>query len=488
MFSRVLVANRGAIACRILRTLKTMKIGSVAVYSEADREARHVLDADEAVLVGPAPPSQSYLAVDHILAAAESTGAQAIHPGYGFLSENVEFAWECVRRGIAFIGPRVEHIEAFALKHTARAVAERCNVPLLPGTGILSDLLHALAQAAELGYPVMLKSSAGGGGIGMRVCHTEAQLSDAYESVVRLSRNSFHDGSVYLEKFVERAKHVEAQIFGDGKGGVVTLGLRDCSAQRRHQKVIEETPVPGLDAKTGEAICTSATILGKAVGYASAGTVEFLYDADSHAHYFLEVNTRLQVEHGVTEQVTGLDLVEMMIREAAGELPPIENLQVQPKGCSIEARIYAEDPAKNFQPAPGKLTHVSFPGPEIARVETWVENGTEVTPFYDPMIAKIIVTGVDRSDALARLRIALDQTVLYGTETNLRYLRAAAASDTFTTGAMTTAFLGSFNVERCAFEVLDGGTQTTIQDFPGRLGYWHVGVPPQALWICLPFA
>jgi urea carboxylase len=487
MFSKVLVANRGTIACRILRTLERMSIASVAVYSEADREARHVLDADESVLLGPGPASDSYLAVERVLAAAEKTGAEAIHPGYGFLSENVEFARACARRGIAFIGPRVEQIEAFALKHTAREIAERCGVPLLRGTGILSGVDEALSRAQVLGYPVMLKSSAGGGGIGMRVCHTPVELADAYESVVRLSRNSFRDGSVYLEKFVARAKHVEAQIFGDGKGGVLTLGLRDCSAQRRHQKVIEETPVPGLDEAVAQQMRASAELLGNAVNYASAGTVEFLYDADTSAYFFLEVNTRLQVEHGVTEQVTGLDLVEMMIREAAGELAPIESLRVEPGGWSIEARVYAEDPARNFQPAPGRLARARFPEPELARVETWVENGTEITPFYDPMIAKIIVTGKDRADAVERLKRALDETSLYGTETNLRYLRAVAASDTFTSGAMTTAFLGSFDVGRCAFEVLDGGTQTTIQDYPGRLGYWHVGVPPSGPMDTLAF-
>ena len=487
MFNKVLIANRGAIACRIQRTLKKMGIASVAVYSEADRDARHVLEADEAVLLGPAPASQSYLDVERVLAAASETGAEAIHPGYGFLSENVEFARECSRRGIVFIGPRVQQIEAFALKHTARAIAERCGAPLLPGTGILSDTDDALTRAQSLGYPVMLKSSAGGGGIGMRICNTPRELGDAFDSVVRLSRNSFRDGSVYLEKFVARAKHVEVQIFGDGRGGVVALGLRDCSAQRRHQKVIEETPVPGLDASTGAAMRESAVLLAKAVNYASAGTVEFLYDSDSGAYFFLEVNTRLQVEHGVTEQVTGLDLVEMMIREAAGQLEPAESLRVEPKGWSMEARIYAEDAAKNFQPAPGRLTHVSFPSSEVARVETWVENGTEVTPFYDPMIAKIIVTGTDRSEAIARLRQALSVTALYGTETNLQYLRAVAESETFAQGAMTTAFLAGFAVARRAFEVLEGGTQTTLQDYPGRLGYWHVGVPPSGPMDTLAF-
>jgi urea carboxylase len=487
MFSKVLVANRGAIANRILRTLRKMGIASVCVYSEADRDARPVLDADEAVFLGPSPASQSYLSIDRILAAAEQTGAQAIHPGYGFLSENVEFAQECARRGIVFIGPRVEQIEAFALKHTARALAEKCGVPLLPGTGVLKDLDEALERAEQLRYPVMLKSSAGGGGIGMRVCASPDELRDAYETVVRLSRNSFRDGSVFLERFVTRAKHLEVQIFGDGHGEVLPLGLRDCSAQRRHQKVIEETPVPGLDAGTTTAMQNSAVLLGRAVSYASAGTVEFLFDVETREYFFLEVNTRLQVEHGVTEQVTGLDLVEMMIQEAAGELPPLESLHREPYGCSIEARIYCEDPAKNFQPAPGKLSQVIFPPPEIARVETWVESGTEVTSFYDPMIAKIIVTGADRAEAVVRLQSALTQCTIDGTETNLRYLRAVAASEAFVSGAITTAFLGTFAVSRQAFEVLDGGTQTTIQDFPGRLGYWHVGVPPSGPMDTLAF-
>ena len=487
MFNKVLVANRGAIASRIIRTLKKMGIASVSVYSEADRDARPVLDADEAVFLGPSPANQSYLSIDRILAAAEQTGAQAIHPGYGFLSENVDFARECARRGIKFIGPRIEQIEAFALKHTARALAESCGVPLLPGTGVLRDLDEALERAARLRYPVMLKSSAGGGGIGMRVCASPDELQAAYETVVRLSRNSFRDGSVFLERFVTSAKHVEVQIFGNGAGNILALGLRDCSAQRRHQKVIEETPVPGLTAATITGLQNSAILLGKAVNYASAGTVEFLYDAETGEYFFLEVNTRLQVEHGVTEQVTGLDLVEMMIQEAAGELPPLESLAREPQGCSIEARIYCEDPAKNFQPAPGKLSQVIFPSPDAARVETWVESGTEVTPFYDPMIAKIIVTGADRTEAVGRLQSALAQCAIDGTETNLRYLRAVAASETFVSGAITTAFLSSFAVQRQAFEVLEGGTQTTIQEYPGRVGYWHVGVPPSGPMDTLAF-
>ena len=478
MFSKVLIANRGAIACRILRTLKKMGIASVCVYSEADAGSRHVLGADEAYCIGPAAASESYLSIEKILRVARESGAQAIHPGYGFLSESIEFAQACSRAGIAFIGPAVEQIEAFALKHTARAIAKECGVPLLPGTGLLRDGGEALEAAAKLTYPVMLKSSAGGGGIGMRVCATPAQLEEAFDSVVRLSSNSFGDGRVYLEKFIARAKHVEVQIFGDGSGEILTLGARDCSAQRRHQKVIEETPVPGLSAETQDELFRSAKLLGGAVKYRSAGTVEFLFDTDSQKFYFLEVNTRLQVEHGVTEQVTGVDLVEMMIQEAARELPALGSFCTEPLGHSIEARVYAEDPAKGFMPAPGRLSEVIFPSSELARTETWVEGGTEVTPYYDPMIAKVIVTGRDRYDAVERMKNALDACSIQGTETNLAYLRAIVDNSVFSEGKITTSFLSEFSVQRHAFEVLEGGTQTTIQDYPGRLGYWHVGVPP----------
>jgi len=478
MFKKVLIANRGAIACRIERTLKRMGVGSVAVYSTADKNSLHVLNADEAILIGEAPAAQSYLSFDAIFAAAAQTGAEAIHPGYGFLSENVDFARACAARGIAFIGPAPEHIVAFALKHTARATAQACNVPLLPGTGLLSDLDDALTKANALTYPVMLKSSGGGGGIGMRVCHSAEQLAEAYDSVLRLSRANFGDSGVYLEKYVARARHIEVQIFGDGKGNVLALGERDCSAQRRHQKVLEETPAPGLTDETRERLKTAATLLTKSVHYASAGTVEFIYDDDTQQFYFLEVNTRLQVEHGVTEEVTGIDLVEWMILQAAGEMPPLSSFNIQPHGASIEARVYAEDHANNFQPTPGKLTLVTFPPPEIARVETWIESGTTITSFYDPMIAKIIVHGKDRTEALAKLSIALNATAIDGTETNLRYLREIITTPEFVSGKITTSFLGTFPFARHAIEFLEGGTQTTLQDYPGRIGYWNVGVPP----------
>jgi urea carboxylase len=478
MFKKVLIANRGAIACRIERTLRRMGVGSVAVYSTADSNSLHVLQADEAVLIGKAPAIRSYLSFEAILEAARKTGAEAIHPGYGFLSENVQFARECAARGIVFIGPEPKHIEAFALKHTARATAKACGIPLLPGTGLLFDLNHALAQAEALKYPVMLKSSGGGGGIGMRVCHSAEQLAEAYESVLRLSRANFGDNGLYLEKYVSRARHIEVQIFGDGRGGVIALGERDCSVQRRHQKVLEETPAPGLTDITREHLYASAILLAKAVNYASAGTVEFIYDDDTCEFYFLEVNTRLQVEHGITEEVTGVDLVEWMIRQASGDLAPLESFTIRPIGASIEARIYAEDPAQNFQPTPGKLTLVKFPGADLARVETWIESGATVTPFYDPMIAKIIVSGKDRHEALHKLDLALAATAIDGTETNLRYLRQIASSPEFVSGSVTTSLLSTFSFTRDAIEVLEGGTQTTVQDYPGRIGYWHIGVPP----------
>jgi urea carboxylase len=478
MFSKVLIANRGAIACRILRTLKKMGIASVTVYSEADADSRHVLDADESFCIGPAQATKSYLNIESILKVAKESGAQAIHPGYGFLSESIDFARACAEQGIVFIGPGIDQIEAFALKHTARSIALQCGVPLLPGTGLLADKSEATQSALQLTYPVMLKSSAGGGGIGMKVCSSPQELEAAYDSVVRMGQSSFGNGSVYLEKFIPKAKHIEVQIFGDGSGEILVLGARDCSAQRRHQKVIEETPVPGLSPDTEQKLFASARLLGNAVGYSSAGTVEFLFDVDQNAFYFLEVNTRLQVEHGVTEQVTGLDLVQMMIHQAAGELPSMREMRITPKGASIEARVYAEDPARGFQPAPGKLSGVVFPDPELARIETWVEDGTEVTPYYDPMIAKIIVTGKDRADAVAKMTAALQSSSIYGTETNLRYLRSVVASKTFADGEITTAFLATMPFVRQAFEVLESGTQTTIQDYPGRLGYWHVGVPP----------
>ncbi|KWK17429.1 urea carboxylase [Burkholderia stagnalis] len=475
-FRKVLVANRGEIACRVIRTLKRLGIASVAIYSEADCDARHVRLADEAVCVGAAPAADSYLNVAAILDAARTTGAQAVHPGYGFLSENADFADACAAAGVRFIGPRADQMRAFGLKHTARALAREHGVALLPGTGLLADVATALAEADAIGYPVMLKSTAGGGGIGMSLCRDAAQLAAAFESVVRLGSANFAHAGVYLEKFVEHARHIEVQIFGDGRGGVIALGERDCSVQRRNQKVIEETPAPGLsDAERG-ALHASAVRLARAVDYASAGTVEFVFDARTRQFHFLEVNTRLQVEHCVTEAVTGIDLVEWMILQAEGDLPPLDTLAVAPRGASIQVRLYAEDPHKQFQPSAGVLTHVAFP--EAARVDTWVDAGTEVSAHYDPLLAKLIVRGDTRAHALEALRAALDATALYGIETNLDYLRAIAGSDTFARGEQTTAFLSRFAFAPHTIDVLDGGVQTTVQQTPGRVGYWDVGVPP----------
>jgi urea carboxylase len=475
MFDKVLIANRGAIACRIIRTLRTMGVKSVAVYSEADRHSLHVRLADEAVEIGPAPAAQSYLRAEKILEAAQATGAQAIHPGYGFLSENPGFAEDCAAAGIAFIGPSPDQMRAFGLKHTARDLAEHNQVPLLPGSGLLSDAGHAQAEAARIGYPVMLKSTAGGGGIGMRLIWSADELVEAFQSVERLARANFKEAGIFLEKYVEHARHIEVQIFGDGKGHVVALGERDCSVQRRNQKVIEETPAPGLTDVQREQLLATAVRLGEAVGYRSAGTVEFVYDTLSGEFYFLEVNTRLQVEHGVTEEVTGVDLVEWMVKEAAGELD-LSGFEAEPKGASMQVRLYAEDPGKDFQPAAGVLTEIAFPAD--ARIETWVERGSDIPPFYDPMVAKIIVKGRDRADALKKMQAVLAQTRVAGIETNLGYLAQIVRDTVFIEGRQTTRYLNAFHYRPATIDVIEPGVQSSVQDWPGRTGYWDVGVPP----------
>ncbi|HEX4506390.1 MAG TPA: urea carboxylase [Alphaproteobacteria bacterium] len=474
MFTKVLIANRGEIACRVIRTLDRMGIGSVAVYSEADANSLHVALAGEAVCIGPPAPAESYLRTDKILEAARATGAQAIHPGYGFLSENPVFAEACAAAGIAFIGPTPEQMRAFGLKHSARELAEKAGVPLAPGSGLLDDAEHARREAERIGYPVMIKSTAGGGGIGLQLCRGPDEMEDLFGRVARLARGNFDQAGIFLEKYVERGRHIEVQIFGDGRGKVVALGERDCSTQRRNQKIIEETPAAGLSKEMRAALHATAVRLGEAVGYASAGTVEFIYDTDSGAFYFLEVNTRLQVEHGVTEEVFGVDLVEWMIRQAAGE--PTVPAAPAATGASIQVRLYAEDPARGFRPSSGLLTQVRFPAD--ARVETWVADGSEISPFYDPLVAKIIVKGADRQDALSKLGKALDDTSIAGIETNLDYLRQLVADPLFASGSMTTRALEDFIYAPRTVEVLVPGTQTTIQDYPGRIGYWHVGVPP----------
>jgi urea carboxylase len=476
MFETVLVANRGAIACRILRTLRRMGVGSVAIYSEADEQSAHVRMADRSFCVGAAPAAASYLAVDRILEAARATGAQAIHPGYGFLSENAAFVEACEAAGIAFIGPTPHQMRVFGLKHTARALAAQAGVPLLPGTGLLADLDTALREADGIGYPVMLKSSAGGGGIGMQMCPDAATLRTAFESVRRLAQSNFSDAGVFIERYIADARHIEVQIFGDGCGKVLALGERDCSLQRRNQKVVEETPAPHLRSEVRDALLETACRLARSASYRSAGTVEYVVDARTQEFFFLEVNARLQVEHGVTEAVTGVDLVEWMVRLAAGDMPPLEGLSITPRGHAIQARLYAEDPARNFQPSTGVLTEVRFPAD--LRVDTWIEPGTEVGSFYDPMLAKLIAHGTDRNDALARLEQGLQATRIGGLESNLEYLRSAMRFEPFAQGRHTTRSLSGFQPASTAIEVLAPGVQSTVQDWPGRLGYWQVGVPP----------
>ncbi len=476
MFKKVLIANRGEIACRVIKTLKKMGIQSVAIYSEADAGARHVLEADEAVCVGAAPAAESYLNVARILEVAKTTGAQAIHPGYGFLSENAAFAESCEAAGIAFIGPTPQQMREFGLKHTARALALQNNVPLLPGSGLLSNLTEAQAEAKRITYPVMLKSTAGGGGIGMQLVWAESELSAAFESVQRLSKNNFKESGLYLEKYVQAARHIEVQIFGDGLGHVIALGERDCSVQRRNQKVIEETPAPNILEATRNALCETAVKLASALHYRSAGTVEFVYDNESEQFYFLEVNTRLQVEHGVTELVTGVDLVEWMVRVAANDTDFLKKYRHDPQGHAIQVRLYAEDANKNFQPSSGVLTEVKFSSE--ARVDTWVQRGTEVSPFYDPLLAKVLVHAPDRPEAVQKLAHVLAESSIDGIETNLDYLRQVLADTIFPAGKQTTRYLDGFQYFPTSIDVLDGGVMTTIQDYPGRVGYWNIGVPP----------
>ncbi|HVK99166.1 MAG TPA: biotin carboxylase N-terminal domain-containing protein, partial [Dongiaceae bacterium] len=494
MFNKVLIANRGAIAVRIIRTLKKMGVKSVAVYAEADADSRHVALADEAYSLGAGTASETYLNQPKLFAIMQQAKVEAVHPGYGFLSENPDFVNACEKHGVAFIGPTVPQMQAFGLKHTARDLARQNNVPLLPGTSLLQSLDAAVDAAGRIGYPVILKSTAGGGGIGMQMCTDAAQLRKAWDSVKRLSANNFANDGVFVEKYIEIARHIEVQIFGDGLGNAIALGERDCSAQRRHQKVIEETPAPNIPDGVRAQLHATAERIMKAVNYRNAGTVEFIYDQKEHRFYFLEVNTRLQVEHGVTEMVYGVDLVEWMVRLAAGELQSLQTLalNLKPRGHSIQARVYAEDPNKEFQPSAGLLTAVRFPQPTIVsdstlRIDHWVEAGITVSPFFDPMLAKVIVHAPDRAAAMTALDRALADTCLEGIETNCAYIREILYTDVMQKGGMYTRFLNSFQYSPATFDVVSPGTLTSVQDFPGRTGYWHIGVPPSGPFDSLSF-
>ncbi len=480
LFKRVLIANRGAIATRIIRTLDALGVESVAVYAQSDRDSLHVQRATQSYSLGEGAATDTYLDIDKLLRIARDTGCEAIHPGYGFLSENAEFVARCEQASVAFIGPTASQIEQFGQKHIARELAQAAGVPLPPGTNLLNDRQDALAAAHRIGYPVMLKSTAGGGGIGMQLCQDEAALDEAFSTVKRLGASHFSNDGVFLEKAIVRARHVEVQVFGDGAGTAISLGERDCSAQRRNQKVIEECPAPNLSDEQRDQLHSTAEALLASVCYRNAGTVEFILDADTGEIYFLEVNTRLQVEHGVTELVYGVDLVEWMIHQASGTLSDLATLKqtLSPAGHAIQARVYAEDPYRQFQPCAGPLTQVSFPQGDGVRIDHWVESGITVPVDFDPMLAKVMVHTDTRDQALVKLQETLDGTALYGSETNLHYLRCLSREPILADGLMTTRFLNTYTFDAARMDVLRGGTLTTIQDIPGRAGYWPVGIPP----------
>jgi urea carboxylase len=478
-FSTLLVANRGEIAVRIIRSARALGLRTVAVFSDPDRGAPHVALADEAVHVGPAPARDSYLRVDRILEAAARTGAGAIHPGYGLLSEDATFARAVEAAGLAFVGPTPAHLELFGAKDRARELARAAGVPMISGTGLLADVDQALAAAQEIGYPVMVKATAGGGGIGMAPCFSPPELADAFSRVVRLAAASFGASGVFLERYVADARHVEVQVFGDGAGRVVALGDRDCSLQRRHQKVLEEAPAPKLPDAVRVALHESAVALCAAADYRSAGTVEFVYDAAREEASFLEVNARLQVEHPVTEEVLGVDLVAWMLRLAQGDSPlpsAVPSRGPAPRRHAVEARVYAEDPAADHRPSAGLITGVAFP--EALRVDTWIDAGTEVSTAYDPLLAKLIATGATRRQALDALAAGLAETRVDGIRTNLGLLRAAVDDARVRAATHSTSTLATIADAEPRIEVVRGGTMTTVQDWPGRTRLWQVGVPP----------
>ena len=443
MFSKILIANRGEIACRVMRTARAMGIKTVAVYSEADMDAVHVRMADEAVCIGPPPARESYLCIDKIVAACLQTGAQAVHPGYGFLSENADFARALEAAGITFIGPTPEAIDAMGDKIASKRLALKAGVSTIPGyTDVITDTDQAVKIAREIGYPVMIKASAGGGGKGLRVAHDGAQTREGFESCRNEARNAFGDDRVFIEKFIEQPRHIEIQVLGDAHGNLVYLWERECSIQRRHQKVIEEAPSPFLDEATRKAMGNQAVALARAVNYRSAGTVEFVVGAD-RTFYFLEMNTRLQVEHPVTEMITGLDLVEQMIRVAAGEPLAFTQKQIPLRGWAMECRINAEDPTRNFLPSIGRLTRFTPPAQTAGqvRVDTGVEEGGEIPMHYDSMIAKLITHGASREQAILRMREALNAFVIRGVSSNITFQSALMQQPKFMLGQFSTGFI-----------------------------------------------
>lgn len=442
MFSKILIANRGEIACRVIRTARRMGIKTVAVYSDADDGALHMRMADEAISIGPAPAAQSYLSIDKIIDACKRTGADAVHPGYGFLSENVKFAEALKKAGIAFIGPDIHAVAAMGDKIESKKLAQKAGVSTVPGhLEAIKDVAKALRIAREIGYPIMLKASAGGGGKGMRIARTDSQVEEGFVSASNEARSAFGDERVFIERYIEEPRHIEIQVMGDKHGNIIHLGERECSIQRRHQKVIEEAPSPFLDVATRAAMGAQAVALAQAVNYSSAGTVEFIVDKNRN-FYFLEMNTRLQVEHPVTELVTGLDLVELMIRVAAGEKLPLTQKDVRLDGWAMETRIYAEDPYRGFLPSTGRLSRCRFPLPsDTVRIDTGVEEGAEISPFYDPMIAKLCSWGKSRNEAGEIMARALDEIWIDGIGHNVNFLAALVGHERFKAGRLTTNFI-----------------------------------------------
>src|SRR4249920_3320583 len=451
MFQKILIANRGEIACRVIRTARSMGIKTVAVYSEADKDARHVEMADEAVLIGPPPSAQSYLQIERIVKACKDTGAEAVHPGYGFLSENAAFCAALEKKGIVFIGPKVHAIEAMGDKIASKKLAIEAKVNTIPGHNqAVTSPEEAVEIARRIGYPVMIKASAGGGGKGLRVAYDDTQCREGLAACRSEAKNAFGDDRVFIEKFIEEPRHIEIQVLGDAHGNYVYLHERECSIQRRHQKVIEEAPSPFISDATRKAMGEQAVALAKAVKYQSAGTVEFVVGKDK-GFYFLEMNTRLQVEHPVTECITGLDLVELMIRVAAGEKLPLAQADVKREGWAIECRINAEDPFRNFLPSTGRLTRFQPPAETMfsadtehlygVRVDTGVYDGGEIPMFYDSMIAKLIVHGRDRNDAIAKMREALNGFVIRGVSSNIPFQAALLAHPKFVAGDFNTGFI-----------------------------------------------
>jgi 3-methylcrotonyl-CoA carboxylase alpha subunit len=479
MFRTLLIANRGEIACRVIRTAQRMGLRTVAVYSEADQDALHVKLADAAVCIGPARASDSYLSIETILAAARQTGAEAIHPGYGFLSENEDFAAACERAGIVFVGPSAAAIAAMGDKAAAKALMEKADVPLVPGYhGENQDPDFLLARASEAGFPVLLKPAAGGGGKGMRVVRAAGEFKTALAGAKREAASSFGDDRILIERFLERSRHIEVQVFGDTQGTVVHLFERDCSVQRRYQKVFEEAPAPGLGAAQREAMTRAAVSAAQAIGYTGAGTVEFIAETSAERpgeltgrFYFMEMNTRLQVEHPVTEMITGVDLVEWQLRVAAGEPLPLAQSEIRQHGHAIEARLYAERAEREFMPSTGRLAALALPsGVDGLRVDTGVETGSEITSWYDPMIAKLIAHGADRDEALARLARALPDVFVAGVHSNVAFLGRIAGSTAFRAAALDTTLIER---ERAAIfpapaapgiEVLAAAAWATLRD------------------------